>query len=67
MLLLLAVMWFVTCSVIPCQPRGDAVERITKVQVELEEFSVAHRGQQSLGETLVQAGWVGQAAAPAVG
>lgn len=60
-------MWFVTCSVIPRQPRGDAVERIAKVQVELGEFSVALGGQQSRGETLVQAGWVGQAAASAVG
>lgn len=62
MLLLLAVTWFVTCSVIPRQPRGDAVEKIW-VQVELSEFSVAHGDQQSRGETLVQAGWVGQAAA----
>lgn len=66
MLLLLAIMWFVTCSVIPCQPQGDAVEKI-RVQVELAEFSVAHGDQQSHGETLVQAGWVGQAADSAEG
>lgn len=67
MLLLLAIRWFVTCSVIPCQPRGDAVGRLTKVQVELEELCVSHGDQQSHGETLEQAGWVGQAAAPAAG
>lgn len=67
MLPLLAVTWFVTCSVIPRQPWGDAVERLTNVQVELEEFSVAHGNKQSHGETLEQAGWVGQAAASAAG
>lgn len=40
MLLLLAITWFVTCTVIPCQPWGDAVERLTNIQVELGEFSV---------------------------
>lgn len=57
MLLLLAIMWFVTCSVIPCQPQGDAVEKI-RVQVELAEFSVAHGTNRAMVRPLCrQGGW----------